>query len=764
MSRRDDIEKIVKARNKKGDLFQEFISWLTNVDNGLQSCKKQFENPEIARQIDAVKLNSFLGAIGNISERISEQRVMFEKNRARFQRKTITIAVIGEARIGKSTFLQSFTGLNDNQIPAKAGNTCTSTQSIISHIDADNGYAVVHYYSKEEFLNKIVRTHYKKLGWDPSCLVTISDFQRDFVNHERPVDAVEIKIYDNLKPYYDNFDEICRNVFDQFKQKETINDLDTVSDFVTYTEENGIVYSRPANLVVKKVEIFCKFPVDDVGQISVIDTPGMGTDTEDRDKDILEDVLNNSADFVLLFGAPETPLSSTVLHLCSTYKHCMPMLEGQDEEAVRARAFFLANQGIFLNEDGSVKRNSTTPQANQTYRQNYDEHVFPAAKYITLDARNQQQVQEEVLDELLDYLSENFDKFDNEQANAAKEILAGIGKEVDALLADIDSELGFIRTADPNGYSRQFVNDFEQLWPVLSGQLSGTVNNMMPSREKVVDGADKAPQGNVFTDTLKQIVGNYRDEANTPDFLTINAIRNEMFNNPGQGGAAFFNLMSHLRCYIIGLFAAMDANCQQIVEEAKTKLENVFRASDAGCMGRIKELDDKHGSEFFATLARFAQITKKATFLAEQLETYAKFNLSFSGFMAHKVSKNLDSLRDRGYKNFVDQIDFSSAEAIQEALKELGEQAINAVATELRKSLSSEPNEAVFAMSENFVDITFRTKSVKDEWNELYFNLKGDVWPEHFNPNHSTNRSMLQMRENLSSLKSLVDLLKELTA
>ena len=154
----------------------------------------------------------------------------------------------------------------------------------------------------------------------------------------------------------------------------------------------------------------------------------------------------------------------------------------------------------------------------------------------------------------------------------------------------------------------------------------------------------------------------------------------------------------------------------------------------------------------------------KAPILAEQLDVYAKFKLSFSGFMAHKVSAKLDPVRISGYRKVVDQVDFSSAEAIQEALSDLGRCAMNDVAVELSQTLSSEPNEAVFAMSENFVDITLRTKAVKEDWSNLYEALKGDIWPELFNPNHSANRSMLQMRENLAGLKSLVDLLKQLVA
>ena len=760
--RKGKIKAIVDQRKRNSESFREYTEWLINVSNRLEDCRRHLENPEISGQLDAAKQSSFISSIANISKNISNQRQLLEMVYQRFNRNTITIAIIGSARIGKSTFLQSFTGLTDMQIPTQVSGACTSTQSIISHIDDDQGYAIVRYYSKDEFINNI-KNSYEKLHWDTAYLTSIEGFKSDFDQRECPEDTQEKQIYGELKLYRDNIDAINENVFQRSRTYVKVENLDEIGQFVTYSQENDIVQARASNLAVKKVEIFCKFPVDDVGQISVIDTPGMDTSTEDRDRDILIDVLKNSADFVLLFGCPNAKGFTAVdARLCSDFRKHMPLLDKKLER----RAFCIVNQGICLRTDGTTEWDSTDDHNNRLYRSHYDNGEIPAADYIPVNAKDPQAVQEKVLDPMLTYLADEFPRLDALQVAAAKEILAGIGKDVEELLADIDSELGFLRTNDPTDY-KPFLHEFEQLVPRLSSHLSMALEGMMPSRgidiAAHIDAENNVPQGNVFTETLKQIVRNYKNEENTPDFLTINAIQNEMFNNSGQGGAAFFNLMSHLRCYIISLFAAMDTNCQQIVEEAKIKLENVFRDPEAGRLGNIKELDDKHGSEFFATLAKFAR-TVKAPILAEQLDVYAKFKLSFSGFMAHKVSAKLDPVRISGYRKVIDQVDFSSAEAIQEALSALGRRAMNDVAVELSQTLSSEPNEAVFAMSENFVDITLRTKAVKEDWSNLYFTLKGDVWPELFNPNHSANRSMLQMRENLAGLKSLVDLLKQLVA
>jgi ABC-type phosphate/phosphonate transport system ATPase subunit len=52
--------------------------------------------------------------------------VILEKLQARFSCDTLNIGVIGIMRQGKSTLLQSLTGLGNNVIPAQSGGACTA--------------------------------------------------------------------------------------------------------------------------------------------------------------------------------------------------------------------------------------------------------------------------------------------------------------------------------------------------------------------------------------------------------------------------------------------------------------------------------------------------------------------------------------------------------------------------------------------------------------------------------------------------------------
>lgn len=94
-----------------------------------------------------------------------EQRV-WENLWKRFSRDTLNIGVAGLARQGKSTLLQSLTGLiSDDEIPSSDRMPCTSVQSNIYHIPDGETYALVYFYSETSFLNEVISPYYQKLGF-----------------------------------------------------------------------------------------------------------------------------------------------------------------------------------------------------------------------------------------------------------------------------------------------------------------------------------------------------------------------------------------------------------------------------------------------------------------------------------------------------------------------------------------------------------------------------------------------------------------------
>lgn len=70
-----------------------------------------------------------------------------EKLEIRFKRKTIDLVAIGKIGAGKSKFLQSASGLDDNCIPSLNGYSCTGVTSVIENIE-DTGRTEAHFVFK----------------------------------------------------------------------------------------------------------------------------------------------------------------------------------------------------------------------------------------------------------------------------------------------------------------------------------------------------------------------------------------------------------------------------------------------------------------------------------------------------------------------------------------------------------------------------------------------------------------------------------------
>ena len=94
-------EKLAKDVNALNDVVVELRNYSATPD-ALKLELQGFKSDEILRDI----------------AKVSELLHILE---ARFSRKTINIGVSGRARVGKSTLLQSISGLSDEQIPTGSG-------------------------------------------------------------------------------------------------------------------------------------------------------------------------------------------------------------------------------------------------------------------------------------------------------------------------------------------------------------------------------------------------------------------------------------------------------------------------------------------------------------------------------------------------------------------------------------------------------------------------------------------------------------------
>src|SRR5699024_9717578 len=134
MNIRDRIEGILRQRHAEAEKIKEqHVTWndfrdrVTEIEALTQELQGATTLSEFAREsladFDSEGLRK---EIDNALDRLD----VVEN---RFSRKTINIGVSGRARVGKSTLLQSISGLSDEQIPTGSGVPVTAVRSAIFH-------------------------------------------------------------------------------------------------------------------------------------------------------------------------------------------------------------------------------------------------------------------------------------------------------------------------------------------------------------------------------------------------------------------------------------------------------------------------------------------------------------------------------------------------------------------------------------------------------------------------------------------------------
>lgn len=311
------VDRIINQRKKERlPIIQEKKKQFENISEVLQDFKNSnMENVkdmapllyETIKKIDFDNLHTMLS-------KLIKRAAMLEE---RFSRDNVSIALVGHARMGKSTILQSITELDDDVIPTSSYSDCTGAVSIIQN---SNGpfEMDIEYYSDKEFLDA-VNAHLNKLGIEET-LTSIEQIPKLKIDiNGEGEDEKKAFVDDYIKGYSSYSDCLSNNPPKHFSNKSEVIEyvakykLFDINEQIpqTYIEQhypiediedkNGNVVQKKVKftkfVTIKKVYIKNRYEYGDVGKIIAIDTIGLGnayTINEDTKK--MQDVLANETD------------------------------------------------------------------------------------------------------------------------------------------------------------------------------------------------------------------------------------------------------------------------------------------------------------------------------------------------------------------------------------------------------------------------------------------------------------------------------------
>lgn len=241
----------------------------------------------------------------------------------RFSRKSLSLQVFGMAGSGKSTFIQSVTGLDNDVVLASEGGHCTGVSSFI--YNSDHFEARVYLYTESEMLalfNKNLEALEKRFNptVTPILLHNFHEIQNFKVENVGLPATMDGRL--SVMKYVDNFTLISNLISGHDANGQPLQDFRQDADGRKYiqitdatkvqlwvAQHNGHHTSDPEYvaylnyLAVNRVDIYKKFLCEDAGDIVLMDNVGLGDASNDvsTEQHMYQAIADNSDAVILLY-------------------------------------------------------------------------------------------------------------------------------------------------------------------------------------------------------------------------------------------------------------------------------------------------------------------------------------------------------------------------------------------------------------------------------------------------------------------------------
>lgn len=254
---------------------------------------------------------------------ITELQQELLRLKMRFSRKSISLQVFGMAGSGKSTFIQSVTGLDNDVVLASEGGHCTGVSSFI--YNSDHFEARVYLYTEEDMLalfNKNLEALEKNFNptITPTLLHKFDDIHGFKLENVGLPSAMDGRL--SVMKYVENYSLISNLISGRNAEGRPLAGLKQDADGRKYIEitdstqvqqwvaqHNGHHTSDPNYvaymnyLAVDRVDIYKKFLCEDAGDIVLMDNVGLGDASNDvsTEQHMYQAIADNSDAVILLY-------------------------------------------------------------------------------------------------------------------------------------------------------------------------------------------------------------------------------------------------------------------------------------------------------------------------------------------------------------------------------------------------------------------------------------------------------------------------------
>jgi ribosomal 50S subunit-associated protein YjgA (DUF615 family) len=709
MTRSEKIAQILSRRAEHARSIEALDAHLATVGAGLTRLDESRLELQ-ARLVDEARdrLYEVGREIQDLHESLRSERAEIRRLTGRLNRPTVNVGMVGRARMGKSRFLQSLTGLSSEVIPDGSGGFCTGVPSLITHVPGAQSTAEVFLHDESSFLAQVVAPYFTKLELgDPP--VSASEFGRQPLP-PAPSDAPAVtSMYAHLAAFHDNYP-----AYEKLLRTASPLRIDRQEEIRSYVAQDNKDGSRQyhAFRAVRRVVVRTGFRIPDVEGLGVIDLPGLG-DTNLGDEQALLRALRDDVDVVLFVRKPAAHGDDIQNFDIELYTLA---LEALPEIPMSRRSFMIINH----------HRSTDETQDNLENARRYQAKVAVSAIQVVSAQIVDCAGTEEVLaafDPVIEHLLAHADEFD-------RQLTAGClarAAEIHGRLLRLSDRAGRIAAlAELN--SRSGYRVFQELFNRSYVQLTGAVESIRKRLE-----ADRNKADGTFATAVEEVVRKAKADTGIP---SEDEIEDRINKEYGTRSIAYGKLLTEARTHLSRHFLELDVALAKRVAEMKHEVAEAL-ARDGG----LRPLSPRTGRGFLEDLAKCAAPEDESpdgmppeedNELRYGLSMLADFELSYRGFIQHRIRPQLEGMHaDRATYTLPKHAELVPVRTLRQALEVTYKESLEKCNQVLGEILN-EPNGALFALVEEFQDRLLRSAGNEDEWRALYLHFSEVVWTQEF--------------------------------
>lgn len=404
-----------------------------------------------------------------------------ERLKKRFSRKSISLQVFGMAASGKSTFIQSVTGLSNDVVLAGEGDHCTGVSSFI--YNSDHFEARVYLYTRKELLD-IFNKSLQKLEDDykvPSKLIHDFSAIRTFKLSDVGLPEKTTEDFMSVMKYVENYELINNLLSGRDKDGKRLNGLQDTDDgryciVITkpadvqkwVAQHNGhrkdddeyVAYSN--YMAVDRVDIYQRFNYDDAGDIVLMDNVGLGDPQSDvsTEDHMYQAIAENSDAVILLYQPTPGPVRGEVSDINTRLNNLRYVDVYHGEERMDLNELYLVCNNVI--KEGFDNSESCIEAKNYLSGPKYKRKET----ILITNAIDKEDVRINAVEPILIQLTNNLGKIDARKITKANEL----GTKLYAAFQDLAKKVANV----VSGSMKQGSNELQKFRTLYSTDLSHT--------------------------------------------------------------------------------------------------------------------------------------------------------------------------------------------------------------------------------------------------------------------------------------------------